>query len=172
MLRDVNGKKWPFHVNYTKEHRYEIGAGWNDFLVNNKVTIGSKMSFTYIPSSDNTIEARVVKWGTDNKKLFNYVKRRGGKLQFIASPAPHDHAIIRPKTASSSVDCADDEGKEYVSHDSIMFLGHFSKYQKGKDKVVEISGRTRQKPGDLLDNPVRKSARKVKIGGGKSIYTI
>lgn len=56
---------------------------WHKFLVANKVVVGSTVSFEF--TSNDTIEARVVKVGTDENALFGRVKRNRGMFQVSTS---------------------------------------------------------------------------------------
>lgn len=76
-LGDCKGRKWPVHVEYRKCGAYTMTSGWIDFLVGNKVSIGSSISSQLIPSSDNVIEARVIDTGNRGNGLF--VKRTRGR---------------------------------------------------------------------------------------------
>lgn len=58
-------------------------SGWHKFLVANKVVVGSTVSFEF--TSNDTIEAQVVKVGTDENALFGRVKRNRGMFQVSTS---------------------------------------------------------------------------------------
>ncbi|KAL3833390.1 hypothetical protein ACJIZ3_008126 [Penstemon smallii] len=82
-LQDAKGRKWPVCVTDGRRGQFAISAGWRDFLIGNNVLVGSTISFEFVSSFDNTIEARVIKEGTNANALFKYVKRKGkGKRKF------------------------------------------------------------------------------------------
>lgn len=88
-LKDQEGREWMIRVTRKNIGVFALTAGWFDFLVMNKVRVGSIMSFKFISGLDYTIEARVVKIG--EKDLFKFVRRQRGR-DVIVSPTGSDHA--------------------------------------------------------------------------------
>ncbi|KAL3833165.1 hypothetical protein ACJIZ3_007901 [Penstemon smallii] len=85
-LQDAKGRKWPVCVTDSRCGQFAISAGWRNFLIGNNVLVGSTISFQFVSSFDNTIEARVIKQGTNANALFKFVKRKGnGKFLLFAS---------------------------------------------------------------------------------------
>ncbi|KAK4416257.1 putative B3 domain-containing protein [Sesamum alatum] len=77
-LVNAKGKKWPVHVTAKRCSRFAMTAGWNEFLTGNRVVVGSTISFELVSSSDNMVEAKMLKEETDGE-LFSYAKKKRGR---------------------------------------------------------------------------------------------
>ncbi|KAL3833392.1 hypothetical protein ACJIZ3_008128 [Penstemon smallii] len=64
-LRDEKGRNWTVHhVMDMKCGQFALSSGWRNFLIDNKVVVGSAISFEFVPtSSDYILETRVTKRG-------------------------------------------------------------------------------------------------------------
>lgn len=86
MLQNGEGKKWKVVTARGNFGSCVLSTGWNKFLIDNEVTVGSRMSYKCI--SRDLIEARVVKSGSG--ELYKYVRRSGGTYKFKGSLAKSD----------------------------------------------------------------------------------
>lgn len=101
-------------------------GGWKKFLIDNKVTVGSTMSFNFVSSSDNIIEFQYVDMVRDKDKLFEYVKCTRQGYELTAPCETKDHARREPENiplnTESDVDHAgktwnfSKEMKKYNAH--------------------------------------------------------
>ncbi|XP_073063813.1 putative B3 domain-containing protein At5g66980 isoform X1 [Primulina eburnea] len=80
-LQDSKSRLWPVQITSSSRqgggYRFALTAGWNDFLVGNKVAIGSTVLLECEVPGGSLVKAKVLNNGTKGGKLFQPRGRKG-----------------------------------------------------------------------------------------------
>ncbi|XP_073147133.1 putative B3 domain-containing protein At5g66980 [Henckelia pumila] len=88
-LQDSKSRLWPVQMasfpRQKGQYRFALTGGWNDFLVGNKVAIGSTVLLKCEESGGSLVKAKVLNDGANGGKLFKFRGQRGRPSKLCTS---------------------------------------------------------------------------------------
>ncbi|KAK5835298.1 hypothetical protein PVK06_010986 [Gossypium arboreum] len=82
VIKDSEGRKWEINILVDAKSNVRLGAGWSQFVQENKLEAGDTISFQHIPNTGNVIYFKII----SNARAANYVLPYFAKVySFIGS---------------------------------------------------------------------------------------
>lgn len=60
MIKDSEGRKWELNILVDAKSNVRLGAGWSQFVQENKLEAGDTISFQHIPNTGNVIYFKII----------------------------------------------------------------------------------------------------------------
>ncbi|KAK8367554.1 hypothetical protein V6Z12_A02G193800 [Gossypium hirsutum] len=72
MIENSKGKKWLLNTIVDAKSQVRLGAGWSQFVQENKLELGDTLLFQHIPNTGNVINLKIIcKVGDGNNRKRN-----------------------------------------------------------------------------------------------------
>lgn len=60
MIKDSKGRKWLLNTIVDAKSKVRLGAGWSQFVQENKLELGYTLLFQHIPNTGNVINFKII----------------------------------------------------------------------------------------------------------------